>query len=105
MNTQMKRFMVEKWHIAIKNLEDQDYAFFVGTDQIWSQTKQGDAAYHLADRYTQSVMICIGDEDEWLRWYWHENGLGKKGMAASRGGRKLKINSLKRLYWVLKIEN
>jgi hypothetical protein len=101
----MKRWMVEKWLIAIKELEEHDYAFFKGTGQQWLHTAQGNAAYHVADRYTQAVMVCIGDEDEWLRWYWHENGLGEKALLAqpSGGKRKLKINSLDRLYWVLEI--
>ena len=41
-----------------------------------------DAGLRIAEAYTHSTSELIGDGNEWLTWFWLENNMGSKGLAA-----------------------
>jgi hypothetical protein len=48
----------------------------------------------VADAYTAAVSEQIGDEEEWLSWYWFDNDMGKKGLSAGKPGKHMPIKTV-----------
>ena len=44
-----------------------------------------DAGLRIADAYTHATSELVGDTNEWLTWYWLENEMGAKALAAGAG--------------------
>lgn len=57
-----------------------------------------DSVWSLFDGYTNALAAQIGDDGDWLPWFYMENDMGAKGMAAGYDGKLHKIKSLADLY-------
>lgn len=56
-----------------------------------------EAIYDLQIAYTRQMAKEIGDPDEWLLWYWLENGMGKRGFEVAQGKDGRSIRNLEDL--------
>lgn len=59
------------------------------------------AVWSLFDGYTNALAAQIGDDGDWLPWFYMENDMGAKGMAAGYDGKLRKIKSFADLYWLI----
>lgn len=57
--------------------------------------------WNLMDAYTRAVSARIGDQFEWLSWYWADNDMGAKAMEAQIDGKTYKVRTLKQLARVI----
>lgn len=53
--------------------------------------------------YTKCMAKLIGDESEWLEWYWLENDMGKKGYTAGDGAKPETVKPVKNLSDLLEL--
>lgn len=60
-----------------------------------------DTVWSLFDSYTAALAAQTGDEGDWLPWFYMENDMGAKGMAAGYDGKLRKIKTLADLYWLI----
>lgn len=58
-----------EWDRLIKVIKNHDMPLF-------------EASWKVFDSYLASISREIGDEQEWLSWYIHENHCGLRGMSA-----------------------
>lgn len=57
--------------------------------------------WNLMDAYTEAVSALVGDQDEWLAWYWADNEMGAKKREATVNGKFRKIRNLRDLARVI----
>jgi hypothetical protein len=57
----------------------------------------GEAMGGTFDRYTDTLGKFIGNDAEWLHWYWLENDMGKRGLEAGYGNQLKSIATLEEL--------
>ena len=57
--------------------------------------------WNLMDCYTKAVSQLVGDQDEWLAWYWSDNEWGTKKREAMIGGKFRQIKNLRDLLRVI----
>lgn len=57
--------------------------------------------WRLMDAYTKAVSAQVGDQDEWLAWYWADNEMGSKKLEAMVNGKYRKIKNLRDLARVI----
>lgn len=60
-----------------------------------------DSVWRLFDGYTTALAAQIGDDGDWLPWFYMENDMGAKGMTAGYDGKPRKIKTLADLYWLI----
>ena len=61
-----------------------------------------ETVWGLWSQYTAAIAQLIGDDGDWLEWYFLENDMGdKKGMRAGYDGTLRDIDSLADLYWLI----
>jgi len=53
--------------------------------------------WKLMDAYTKTVSALVGDECEWLSWYWADNEMGGKAMESRVGDKTIKVRTLRHL--------
>jgi len=96
--------LLKRWERAWALLEEQsiklnDMGLSPDSDLL-------NAMWHCFTEYTELVAQQIGDDNEWLMWYWLENDFGDGDSVASIGdsGTK-KINNLEELLAFIEYEN
>lgn len=57
-----------------------------------------DTVWKLFDAYTGALAVEVGDSGGWLEWFWSENDMGAKAMAAGYDKKLKPIKSLKDLW-------
>jgi hypothetical protein len=56
------------------------------------------AAWNAWNDYTETLGRLVGDHEDWLGWFEHENDMGRKGLAVtSTAGRTLKVKTVQQL--------
>ena len=60
-----------------------------------------DTVWRLFDGYTTALAAQIGDDGDWLPWFYMENSMGSKGHEAGYDGKPRKIKTLADLYWLI----
>jgi hypothetical protein len=53
-------------------------------------------------RYIELLAFAVGDQSEWIMWYVYENNLGKSGMKAGFKDKLEKVDTVDKLYNVIK---
>lgn len=57
-----------------------------------------ETVWKLFDAYTGALAVEVGDSSGWLEWFWSENEMGAKAMAAGYDKRLKPIKSLQDLW-------
>lgn len=60
-----------------------------------------DAVYLLQSEFTKVVAASVGDDAEWLDWFWLENEFGKRGFEAGFGENLRPIKNIEDLVWLI----
>ncbi len=60
-----------------------------------------ETVWKLFDSYTHTLAVEVGDFDGWLEWFFSENDMGAKAMAAGFDKQVRKIKTLDDLYGLL----
>ena len=88
---------LERWQAVIVQAE-ADIAQFIVPLRPIPESALYDIPYRLMDAYTSAVSAQVGDQDEWLSWFWADNEMGRrKGLEVMIGGKYRKIRTLKDL--------
>ncbi|MEO5811561.1 MAG: hypothetical protein ABIU96_03995 [Rhodanobacter sp.] len=68
--------IIAEWQRRIIAVDQQLDALFAVVGFVESPLT--DTIFSLATSYTEATAARVGDHDEWLDWYWRENGMGSK---------------------------
>jgi len=53
--------------------------------------------WSLQDALTATTADLVGDEWQWLSWYYADNGMGRMGLEVEAGGKTFKVKTLDHL--------
>ena len=87
---------LERWKATIVQAEVA-IAQFIAPLRPIPESALYDIPYRLMDAYTSAVSAQVGDQDEWLSWFWADNEMGRKKLEAMINGKHRKIRTLKDL--------
>lgn len=92
--------LLGEWHesyMCLSELETGVQAVFGGNESEFFST-----IWHGFDRHTRALSAALGDQDEWLGWYFAENNMGANGCSAMfPSGKFRKIGTLAALYKII----
>lgn len=92
--------LLEAWqesYMCLSELETGVQAVFGSNESEFFNT-----IWHSFDRHTRALSAALGDQDEWLGWYYAENDFGAKGLnAKTPNGKFRKIKNLSDLYMII----
>ncbi|MXS85325.1 hypothetical protein ABO04_05170 [Nitrosomonas sp. HPC101] len=71
------KIQLRAWQETISDLEDQLDALSKIV-QACPESPLINAIHRIESRYTRSVARLVGDDNEWLDWYWLEVDMGSK---------------------------
>lgn len=63
-----------------------------------------DAGLRIAEGYTHVTSELVGDKNEWLTWYWLENNMGAKALAAGFGPKIVPVRTVEQLIEIIEQE-
>ena len=87
----------EKHHSAVEKLMD-GIKTSMGLDP---NGPMFDTVWKLFDAYTGSLAVEVGDFGGWLTWFYAENDMGARRMAAGYDGKAKPIKTLAHLYGLI----
>ena len=93
--------ILEEW-AAHKAELDKQFDALSGALGLIVEGPLPNAVWSMWDSYTAAVSERIGDDFEWLQWFWLENDMGRRGFEVkSIGGRSMKVKTLRDLARVI----
>lgn len=102
MTREEKLKMLEEWQAAHDNLEAQFDALGRLFDGVTGPLF--DAALNTFSNYTKLVSILLNDENEFVEWFWMENGFGEKALKAGPVGKEMReIRNFECLLWLIEV--
>lgn len=92
--------ILQRWHDDVTAVESvmQRLADLTG---MTPESCLSGAIYGALDSLTESVSRIVGDECEWLAWYWIDREMGSKGLDDGLPTDMREIRTLKDLAWVI----
>ena len=63
-----------------------------------------DAGLRIAESYTHATSELVGDTNGWLTWYWLENEMGAKALAAGRDPEIVPVRTVEQLIEIIERE-
>lgn len=54
------------------------------------------------DKYIELLSFTVGDKNDWIGWYVFDNEMGKRGMVAGFNDKLEKIDTVEKLYNIIK---
>lgn len=63
-----------------------------------------DAGLRVAEAYTHATSGLVGDENDWLIWFWLENNMGANGLSAGFDPEIVPINSIEQIIKIIERE-
>ena len=102
MTNKQKRKRITHWHSDMTQMQE----VLDKCDKVIGLAPQGDlwhACSCMMSALTLTTAELVGDEAEWLEWYWLENGMGSKDLSAGYDGQEKHIRSLDDLFWLMEV--
>jgi hypothetical protein len=92
--------ILTEWRDTIRKAE-ADISEYIAPLRPIPESPLYDIPWRLMDAYTHAVSARIGDQAEWLAWYWADNEMGAKAMELRVAGKTYKVRTLKQLARVI----
>ena len=79
---------IEDWQETMQNMDAQ----FNALDRVLGLSYESpffNAITKMQSKYTKAVARSVGDESDWLLWYWMDNDFGENCLAVKIDGKEL----------------